>query len=85
MFTHSTQGRRFVAFLLFVFIIATSNFATAQLPLLQRKAALQQWFRQDFAVPNAPSGLAFDGNNIWVSNDGRASVIKIRAIDSRFS
>src|SRR5258707_1106154 len=57
------------------------RFAVSQVPLMQRKAALHQWYRQDFSVENAPAGLGFDGSNIWVTNSNGASVTKMRAID----
>jgi DNA-binding beta-propeller fold protein YncE len=34
-----------------------------------------------YAVGNSPSGVAFDGNNIWVTNNGSSSVSKLRASD----
>jgi hypothetical protein len=49
--------------------------------LKQIKAALLQWYRQDFAVGNAPTGIAFDGANIWVANSGDNTVTKLRASD----
>jgi hypothetical protein len=44
--------------------------------LIQSKAALLQWYRQDFAVGSGPSGVAFDGANIWVANFGSNTVSK---------
>ncbi len=49
--------------------------------LIQSKAALLEWYRQDFAVGFLPSALAFDGVNIWVGNDGDNTVSKLRASD----
>jgi DNA-binding beta-propeller fold protein YncE len=49
--------------------------------LIQQKAALLQWWRQDFPVGNAPSGIAFDGENIWVANSGSNNVTKLQASD----
>ncbi|HTD22832.1 MAG TPA: hypothetical protein VK738_09280 [Terriglobales bacterium] len=50
--------------------------------LRQRKAALMQWYRQDFAIPNGPIAIAFDGVNIWVTNNLFRTVTKLRASDS---
>ena len=33
--------------------------------LKEMKAALLQWYRQDFAAGHQPSAVAFDGANIW--------------------
>ena len=44
--------------------------------LIQSKAALLQWYRQDFAVFSGPIGVAFDGANIWVANFGSNTVSK---------
>lgn len=49
--------------------------------LLQRRAALLQWYRQDFAVGRLPFGIAFDGANIWVANEVDNTVSKLRAND----
>ena len=35
-----------------------------------------------FAVGIAPYGIAFDGENIWVTNSGSASVTELRASDA---
>src|SRR5947209_401321 len=67
--------------ILAVITIGAAQSATGQVPLLQRKASLLQWYHKDFAVGNAPTGLAFDGANIWVTNNEGASVTKIRASD----
>ena len=61
--------------------ISAAQSAAGQVPLLQRKASLLQWYHKDFAVGNAPSGLAFDGENIWVTNNLGGSVTKMRASD----
>jgi len=45
------------------------------------KAALLQWYRQDFAVGTAPRAIAFDGANIWVANSGSDNVTELRASD----
>ena len=34
-----------------------------------------------FAVGSIPTGLAFDGNNIWVTNGGSSNIMKLRASD----
>ena len=47
--------------------------------LRARKAALLQWYRQDFPAGAFPQGVAFDGANIWVASLG--SVAKLRASD----
>src|SRR5437762_4032481 len=53
--------------------------------LKEQKAALLQWYRQDFPVGvpggSLPIGLAFDGANIWVADLGNSTVIKMRASD----
>ena len=49
--------------------------------LIQSKAALLQWYRQDFAVGSFPSAVAFDGANIWVANANSNNVSKLRASD----
>src|SRR5712692_4093497 len=49
--------------------------------LKQLKAALLQWYRQDFAVGTAPRAIAFDGANIWVANSGSDNVTELRASD----
>lgn len=36
---------------------------------------------QDFAVGSGPVGVAFDGANIWVANNGSNNVTKLRASD----
>jgi hypothetical protein len=58
--------------------------AAGQVPLLQRKASLLQWYRQSFTVGNGAVGIAFDGNNIWVANSGDNTVTKLRAKDGSF-
>jgi len=45
------------------------------------KAALLQWYRQDFTVVSGPTGLAFDGAHVWVANSGSDNVTKLRASD----
>lgn len=50
--------------------------------LKEMKAALLQWYRQDFVLPgSSPSGIAFDGVNMWVATDGIGAVTKLRASD----
>lgn len=49
--------------------------------LKEQKAALQQWFRQDFPVGSHPLGIAFDRSNIWVVNANDNTVSKLRASD----
>jgi Protein of unknown function (DUF1566)/Collagen triple helix repeat (20 copies) len=49
--------------------------------LKEMKAALLQWYRQDFAVGSQPLGVAFDGANIWVANNVGNNVSKLRASD----
>ena len=49
--------------------------------LKEQKAALLQWYRQDFATGTSPSAIAFDGANIWVTNENDNTVSKIRASD----
>jgi hypothetical protein len=45
--------------------------------LKEQKAALLQWYRQDFATGRSPSGIAFDGANVWVINIGDNTVSKL--------
>jgi len=49
--------------------------------LREQRAALMQWYRQDFPAPGIPDGLAFDGANIWVANTVNQTVSKLRASD----
>jgi hypothetical protein len=49
--------------------------------LIQQRAALLQWYRQDFAVGSQPYAIAFDGANVWVTNSGGNKVTKLRAGD----
>jgi hypothetical protein len=49
--------------------------------LRARKAALLQWYRQDFPVGPFPQGIAFDGANLWVTNSASATVTRLRAAD----
>src|SRR5437868_475741 len=49
--------------------------------LLQQKAALLQWYRQDFAVGTGPQGVAFDGTNLWVANSCSNDVAKLKGSD----
>ena len=49
--------------------------------LKEQKAALLQWYRQDFTAGASANGLAFDGANIWVANQGSNNVTKLRASD----
>ncbi len=55
--------------------------SAAETPLLQQKAALLQWRRQDFPAGSTPAGIAFDGANIWVANQDDNNVTKLRASD----
>ena len=49
--------------------------------------ALLEWYRANltttFAVGPRPYGVAFDGENVWVSNWGDNSVTKLRANDGK--
>ncbi len=49
------------------------------------QVALLKWYKADttttFAVGNEPSGVAFDGANIWVANFGDGTVTKLQAND----
>jgi Collagen triple helix repeat (20 copies) len=49
--------------------------------LRAEKAALLQWYRQDFPVGDTPVGIAFDRANIWVANASSGTVTKLRASD----
>jgi DNA-binding beta-propeller fold protein YncE len=49
--------------------------------LKEQKAALLQWYRQDFPTGSFPYGVAFDGANIWVTNFSSNNVTKLRASD----
>lgn len=62
-------------------LAAVSVPLSAQVPLLQHKASLIQWYARDFAVGNRPLAIAFDGNNIWVANQSDNTVTKLRAIN----
>jgi hypothetical protein len=53
----------------------------AGVSLIQQRAALLQWYRQDFAVGSQPYAIAFDGANVWVTNSGGNKVTKLRAGD----
>jgi hypothetical protein len=77
------QAMKFASRVLFgaLAISLSIRFGVSQVPLRQRKAALKQWYRQDFSLENNPDGLAFDGSNIWVTYANCKSVTKIRAID----
>jgi outer membrane lipoprotein-sorting protein len=55
--------------------------ATGPGNLMASKAALLQWYRQDYAVGIFPSSLAFDGANVWVANLDSDTVTKLRASD----
>ncbi|HTD22831.1 MAG TPA: hypothetical protein VK738_09275 [Terriglobales bacterium] len=59
--------------------MSTNQFAGGS--LLQHKAALLQWYRQDFGVGSNPIAIAFDGVNIWVANQVSNNVTKLRASD----
>ena len=47
----------------------------------EQKAALLQWYREDFATGSVPRRVAFDGTSIWVTNPGSNNVTKLRASD----
>jgi hypothetical protein len=49
--------------------------------LIQQKAALLQWYRQDFAVGGGPVAVASDGANIWAANAESNNVTELRASD----
>ena len=54
-------------------------------PLNPLKVALLKWYQANlttsFKVGDNPYGLAFDGANMWVSNNGDNTVTKLRAND----
>jgi hypothetical protein len=61
-----------------------TNLSNSQLVdgnLLQHKAALLQWYRQDYFVGGLPRTAAFDGTNVWVTNSFDGTVRKLRATD----
>src|SRR5215467_2083563 len=47
--------------------------------------ALLHWYNANlsttFSVPSSPYGMAFDGQNIWVANNGSGKITKLRAND----
>jgi collagen triple helix repeat protein len=45
------------------------------------KAALLQWYRQDFSLGGSAAGIAFDGANIWVATRTTDRITKLRASD----
>ena len=47
--------------------------------LAAMRAALLQWYPQTYSVGSSPLGVAFDGTNIWVVNQGSNSVTKLSA------
>jgi len=47
--------------------------------LREYRAALLQWYPTTFGVGASPAGIAFDGTNIWVANEGGNSVSKLLA------
>ena len=51
------------------------------LALKQSKAALLRWYRQDFSTGNDSAGIAFDGTNLWLTNQFAGSVTSLRASD----
>jgi hypothetical protein len=50
-----------------------------------RRAALGQWWRNNlqltYPVGNAPQGVASDGADLWIANNGSGTVSRIRASD----
>jgi hypothetical protein len=42
-------------------------------------AALLRWYSQSYSVGTQPYGMAFDGTNIWVANNGSNNVTKLLA------
>ncbi|MGD0548686.1 MAG: DNRLRE domain-containing protein, partial [Terracidiphilus sp.] len=47
--------------------------------LAETRAALLQWYSTTYAVGRSPVGVAFDGTNIWVTNNGSGTVTKLLA------
>jgi YVTN family beta-propeller protein len=47
--------------------------------LRETRAALLQWYNQTYTVGSNPDGVAFDGTNIWVTNQGSNTVTKLQA------
>ena len=49
------------------------------------KVALLKWYKINltttFHMPTNPTGVAFDGENIWMSANGAGQVVKLRASD----
>jgi hypothetical protein len=54
-------------------------------PVNPLKVALLKWYAANlttsFKVGDNPYGIAFDGTNMWVSNNGDNTVTKLRAND----
>jgi DNA-binding beta-propeller fold protein YncE len=54
-------------------------------PVNPNQVAILRWYAAnqtaDFTVGNEPFGLAFDGANMWVTNELGGSVTKLRASD----
>ncbi len=63
------------------------NLRADQLPVPANpnQVAILRWYSAnqtaDFPVGNSPYGVAFDGANIWVTNNGSNDVTKLRASD----
>lgn len=47
--------------------------------LREMRAALLQWYPRTYSVGSSPEGVAFDGTNIWVANEGSNTVTKLQA------
>jgi YVTN family beta-propeller protein len=47
--------------------------------LRETRAALLQWYNKTYTVGSGPVGVAFDGSNIWVANQGSNTVTKLVA------
>jgi outer membrane lipoprotein-sorting protein len=55
----------------------------AQSTVVEYRAALNQHFSQEYAVPS-PSGLVFDGVNVWVESQSEGKLLRFRASDGAF-
>ena len=60
-----------------MFLLAVSGFFPAQAQQLDKP----DFIVQSFPVGDGPSGLAFDGANIWVTETYDDTVTKLRASD----
>src|SRR5215471_18798301 len=71
----------------FAYLIVFSTGARAQTTttLNPNQIAQLHWYAANqttqFSVGTNPTGLAFDGENVWVANSGSSNIMKLRASD----